>query len=233
MSTRPSNLQEACAPLFLYLTAFRRNAETNETSVEDLRDALVREFEQIERAAEGDRRLQGQFQRVRYPLIAAIDQVVLGSNWPNRMAWSMQLLELHYYQTSEGGERFFKFADEILGDPGNDSGDIAAVLFTCVALGFQGSLYGDRRELDRKRQLLFEKARLKTADEKLTPEAYGRNSPRETAKLPTAGIFRFVLVALAAILFALLAGDAVTTFKNRKANAQIAEHAQRLSQPEH
>jgi type VI secretion system protein ImpK len=228
MTTRPANLHEACTPLFSYLTTFRRNAETNSASVEDLRDALVREFGLVERTCDGDRKLKTQFDRVKYALVAAVDQVVLGSNWPNRMAWSMQLLELHYFQTSEGGDRFFDFADEVLGDPSNDAAEIAHVLFTCLALGFQGKLYGDRKELERKRQLLFEKARLKASDEKLAPEAYGRNSPRELSKLPTAGIFRFVLVALGAVLFALLAGDAVTSFKNRKANQQIREHAERL-----
>lgn len=230
MTTRPTNLHAACTPLFLYLTTFRRNAETNSASVEDLRDALVAEFESVERACESDRRLKSQFERVRYALVSAVDQIVLGSNWPNRMAWSMQLLELHYYQTSEGGDRFFQFVDEVLGDPSNDAAEIAQVLFTCVALGFQGALYGDRRELERKRQQLFEKARLNTGDEKLAPDAYGRNSPRENAKLPTAGMLRFALVALGAILFALLAGDAVTTFKNRKANKQIRQHAERLAQ---
>lgn len=231
MATKPASLHEACTPLFSYLTTFRRNAETNTASVEELHAALERELDAIERACESDRKLRPLFERVKYPLIAAADQIVLGSNWPNRMAWSMQLLEMKLCQTSEGGDKFFEIVDEVLGDPSNDAAGVAHVLFTCIALGFQGKLYGARKELERKRQLLFEKARLASSDERLAPEAYDRNSPREPARLPTAGILRFVLVAMGAVLFALLAGDAVTTFKNRKANQQIREHAERLAQP--
>ncbi len=232
MATKPASLHEACTPLFSYLTTFRRNAETNSASVEDLHGELERELDSIERTCDSDRKLRAQFQRVKYPLIAAADQVVLGSNWPNRMAWSMQLLEMKLCQTSEGGDRFFDIVDEVLGDTSNDAADVAHVLFTCIALGFQGKLYGARKELERKRQLLFEKARLASQEERLAPEAYGRNSPREPARLPTAGMLRFVLVAMGALLFALLAGDAVTRFKNRKANQQIREHSERLAQEE-
>lgn len=229
MSSKPASLHEACTPIFLFLTSFRRNAETSALSVEELRERLVREFERVERVCEPDRKLRALFDRTRYALVAAADQVVLGSNWPNRAMWSMQLLEQHYFESAEGGTKFFQIVDELLADTANDAADIAHVLFTCMALGFQGELMGDRKELERRRQLLFEKARLQGAlGPQLAPEAYGRNSPRSVIKLPTAGIVRFVLVALAAILFALLAGDALTTYKNRKANNDIAEQAERL-----
>ncbi|MEO6708748.1 MAG: DotU family type IV/VI secretion system protein, partial [Planctomycetota bacterium] len=198
-------------------------------SVEELRDVLVREFERVERACEGDRKLRNLFDKAKYPLVAAADQVVLGSNWGNRAAWSMQLLEQHYFNTAEAGTKFFQIVDEVLSDTAHETSDLAHVLFTCMALGFQGELLGDRKELDRRRLLLFEKAQLRGAlGDRLAPECYGRNSPRTVAKLPTAGIMRFVLVALAAILFVLLTGDGMTRFKNRKINDKIGQQAETL-----
>lgn len=234
MTSKPASLHEACTPVFLFLTSFRRNSETSTLSVDELRDVLVREIERVERACEQDRKLRTQFERAKYPLVAAADQVVLGSNWNNRAAWSMQLLEQHFYQTAEAGTKFFALVDELLADTANDATDVAHVLFTCMALGFQGELMGDRKELDRRRLLLFEKARLAGAlGERLAPEAYGRNSARTILKLPTAGIVRFVLVALAALLFVLLIGDRMTKFKNRKINQKISLQEQSLRAPQH
>ena len=230
MTSKPASLNEACTPIFLFLTSFRRNAEASALSVDELRDLLVREFERAERSCEGDRKLRALFDRARYPLVAAADQVILSSNWGNRAAWSMQLLEQHYFQTAEAGAAFFKLVDDVLADTANDAAELAQLMFTCMALGFQGELMGERKELERRRQLLFEKARLSGAlGEKLAPECYGRNSPRVVAKLPTAGIMRFALVALAAILFVLLAGDAVTTYKNQKDNDLIHQRVEDLN----
>ncbi len=229
MTSKPASLHEACTPIFLFLTSFRRNAETSTMSVEELREVLVREFESAKSACESDRKLRSLFDRARYPLVAAADQVVLSSNWTNRAAWSMQLLEQHYFETSEAGVKFFTLVDDVLADTASDATELALVLFSCMALGFQGELLGDRKELDRRRQLLFEKARLRGAlGEKLAPECYGRNSPRSVTKLPTAGILRFMLVAIAAIVFVLLLGDAMTTFKNRKPNENIRSQADLL-----
>ncbi|HUR29165.1 MAG TPA: DotU family type IV/VI secretion system protein [Planctomycetota bacterium] len=232
MTSKPGSLHEACTPIFLFLTSFRRNSETSTLGIDELRDLLVREIERVERACENDRKLRAQFERAKYALVAAADQVVLGSNWNNRAAWSMQLLEQHFYQTAEAGTKFFALVDELLADTANDAAEVAHVLFTCMALGFQGELMGDRKELDRRRLLLFEKARLAGAlGDRLAPESYGRNSPRTISKLPTAGIMRFVLVALAALLFVLLIGDRMTEFKNRKINQQIGEQEQSLRTP--
>ncbi len=229
MTSKPASLHEACTPIFLFLTSFRRNAETSVLSVEELRDVLVREFESAERACESDRKLRALFDRARYALVATADQVVLSSNWTNRAAWSMQLLEQHYFNTAEAGTKFFSILDEVLGDTANDSAELALVLFTCMALGFQGELIDNRKELERRRQLVFEKARLRGAlGDKLAPECYGRNSPRTITKLPTGGIVRFVMVALAAILFVLLSGDALTKLKNSKRNKQIEQQVTNL-----
>src|SRR5690242_20412328 len=137
MTSKPASLHEACTPIFLFLTSFRRNAETSTLGVDELRDVLMREFERAESACESDRRLRSLFDRARYPLVAAADQVVLSSNWPNRAAWSMQLLEQHYFNTSEAGARFFTLVDDVLADTATDASELAMVLFSCMALGFQ------------------------------------------------------------------------------------------------
>lgn len=208
MPERSPTLSEACAPVLLYLTTFRRNSTSSAQTIEGLQQALQREFDKVRRVCDEDFKLRPLFDRAFYALVVAADQVVLSSAWPQRAGWSVQLLEQHYFQTAEGGKRFFRFVDEILADPGDGAVEIAELLFTCMALGFQGELLGEPRELERRRRQLYEKARLPgRMGETLTPEAYGRDVPRRMPRLPTLGILRLSMIAVAAIIFAVVIGN--------------------------
>ncbi len=222
-------LSEACAPFFAYLATFRRNAETSNLDIPALHEALQGGVAFIGSSCEKDPDLLRRFERIWYALVVTADQIVLSSTWPHRAAWSLQLLEAHYFKSFEGGSKFFKLAREVLDDSGPDAPHLAEVMFTCMGMGFQGELAGERRELDRIRMQLFEKARLTTSmGGRLAPDAYGRNSNLTTVKLPTTGILRLAAIALGALLFALLAGDAVTSFKNKKTTKQIDALVERL-----
>lgn len=222
-------LAEACAPIFLHLTAFRRNAATSPLTIQELQDSLKRYVEAVRGRCAEDPHLGPLFERILYALVTTADQVVLSSNWAQRAGWSMNLLEFHYFSSSEGGSKFYRLVDEVLNDPTDEAAELAEVLFSCMALGFQGELLGEKAELERRRRQLYEKARLPGAiGDTLTPDAYGRNAAREAIKLPTAGILRLVLIGLAAILFAVLAGNSVTKFKNRSVLSDIDSQLEEL-----
>lgn len=222
MGEKKQTLAEACSPFFLYLATFRRNAESSNLDAAGLHEALQGGIDFVGSACEGDPDMLRKFERVWYGLVVTADQVVLSSSWPHRAGWSMQLLEAHYFKSFEGGSKFFRLVNEVLDDSGPDAPEVAEVLFTCMGMGFQGELMGERRELDRLRMRLFEKSRLTTSmGGHLTPDAYGRNSNLTTVKLPTAGILRLAAVALGAVLFALLAGEAVTDYKNREVEERV------------
>ncbi len=212
---REPTLTEACAPLFLYLTTFRRNSLTSKMAVAELKQALVREVDAARARCDADRRLRPLFERMHYPLVATVDQIVLQSAWTQRPAWALNLLETHFFKSAEGGKRFFKIVDQVLADPTEESRELAELLFTGMGLGFQGELQGERAELQRLRQLLYDKARLPAASgEPLAPDCYGRNNPRSARRLPTAGILRVALVALAAVVLAVVLVYAVTSRRN-------------------
>jgi len=233
MGDKKQTLADACAPFFLYLATFRRNAESSNLDIPGLHEALQGGVEFVGSSCEGDPDLLRRFERVWYALVVTADQVVLSSSWPNRSGWSMQLLEAHYFKSFEGGSKFFKIANEVLDDSSPDAPEVAEVLFMCLGMGFQGELMGERRELDRIRMRLFEKARLTTSlGGHLAPDAYGRNSNLNTVKLPTVGILRLAAVALGAVLFALLAGDAVTAYKNSKTTERIEELLEQVEDEE-
>lgn len=212
MSTSSQRLQDACAPLFLFLATFRRNAKTSQKDVAGLRSDLEGELAKVQEACTKDQDLAPLWERVRYGLVTTADQVILSSPWANRAGWSMQLQEAEVYGTREGGKRFFQLVQQALDDATKDGPLLAHILFHCMGLGFQGELRNDRAELQRIRQQLFEKAQLPSQmTEKLTPDSYERNSAKSALKLPTVGIYRLVVVGIAAIVFALLAGGTATS----------------------
>jgi type IV/VI secretion system ImpK/VasF family protein len=226
------SLHQACAPFLLYLATFRRNSATSTVSIQQLQTALKRELEKVKSQATEDPRLGPLFERAFYPLVATADQVVLGSAWTQRMGWSMNLLETQYFGRAEGGKEFYRHVDQVLSDRSEGAAELAELLFACMALGFQGELLGERTELERRRQQLFEKARLAGAMGKvLTPDAYGRNTTKDVAVLPTTGIIRLVGVTVGALVFALLAGRVATTSLTQKDRDEVAQIVQTLDGP--
>tara|TARA_R110002072_G_scaffold10569_3_gene49100 strand:- start:2980 stop:3714 length:735 start_codon:yes stop_codon:yes gene_type:complete len=222
MADNQRTLSDACAPLFLMLSAFRRNAATATTTIKDLKVTLQREFDRVRTECERDPRLHPQFERAFYALVATADQVVLSSAWSQRAGWSMNLLETHYFGRAEGGKEFYRLVDAILDEGGDSAADIAKELFRCMAMGFQGELMGERTELDRRRRQLFEKARLAgSVGETLTPDAYGRNASRDMTKLPTVGILRMVAVTIAALIVFKLGAVVVTSASTSEVRERV------------
>ncbi|MEM9379937.1 MAG: DotU family type IV/VI secretion system protein [Planctomycetota bacterium] len=214
---RPETLSEACAPVLMYLATFRRNAATTGISLQALQNALRAELDKVRVHCERDPRLAPLLHRSFYALVATADQVVLGSAWPERASWSMSLLETSYFGSASGGTTFFAFVEEIKHEPTEAAAEIAGLLFLCMAMGFQGQLRGERRELELRRQELFDKARLGATDSvqdggerRMTPDAYGRNSTIQGVKLPTVSTLRVAAVALVAIIASLAFGRIVT-----------------------
>jgi type VI secretion system protein ImpK len=231
MTAKSMSLTEACAPVFLYLTTFRRNATTSRAGIKEVKDALQREVENVQANCETSVRLRPLADRILYPLVATADQVLLTSSWNQRAGWSMTLLETHYFKTAEGGRKFFRVVEEVLGDPTEAGRELAEVLFVCMGLGFQGELMGERKEFERRRQLLFEKARLPGAmGAELAPECYAKNVVRPARRLPMAGILRLALVALAALIFA-FAVVATATGLRTDFKDEITEQLKQLPTP--
>ena len=226
-------LNEACAPLFLFLATFRRNSGTSKATIQELQTSLQREIEQTKARCERDAKLSALHERIQYALVATADQVVLSSSWTQRAGWSMHLLETHYFGRAEGGRQFYRIVDEVLSDATEAAPDLAEVLFTCMALGFQGELLGERSELERRRRQLFEKARLPgRLGSPLTPDAFGRNMQRDLTRLPTVGTIRMVGITVGAVLFALLAGRVATRAITSEDIDKIDEIVQKLENPE-
>lgn len=228
---RQETLPEACAPVLAHLATFRRNAATTGLTIQAVHSALRVELDRVRAHCERDPRLAPLIERSFYALVATADQVVLTSAWPQRTAWSMHfLLESTYFRQANGGSQFFRFVEEIKHEPTEAASEIAALLFHCMALGFQGELIGERRELEKRRQELFDKARLGDVgaaadgnERHLAPDAYGKNSTLQSAKLPTVNALRLVAVALVALVAAWSFGAITTSLDSSADREQLDE----------
>ncbi|MEZ5978981.1 MAG: hypothetical protein R3F34_12260 [Planctomycetota bacterium] len=118
----------------------------------------------------------------------------------------------------------------MLDDPGPDAPAFASVLFMCMSIGFQGELMGERIELDHARACSTSRVSSAVIGSQLTPDAYGRNSPLTTVKLPTIGVLRLAAIGLGAVVFALVAGRAATSIKNSDVTSRIGKTVERLEE---
>jgi len=223
------SLAPVCSPLFFYLTGFRRNSATSALAPAEVRRRLKEILDAIHRECEEHDRLSKVLPKVWYALVVTADQAILSSDWSEKVTWSLDLLETTIFSTSEGGHRFYEMVEETLSRPGDEAAEIAEVMFTCMALGFQGELLGDRKRYERKRMDLYEKARLPGAlGETLAPQAYGRNAAKTLVRLPKVGLSRVILVTLATLLFFVLVGYFYTGHLSSKTRGEVQGLIQKI-----
>ena len=205
MAEQRLSLAAATSPLFLYLSTFWRSAASSRATQQEVKEQLLAIFEKIADECRREPRLAPLYERIHYALVAAADQIVLSSTWPERTKWALAPLEKDLFKKLEGGKRFFRLVDEVLQEPTAEAAEIAECLFQCIALGFRGELIGEKRELERMRRSLFEKARLAGAlGNRLTPDASDRTVPGRPVTLPTTRTLRLVALAVASLVFLLL-----------------------------
>ncbi len=166
-----SKLFRAASPLFLYLVSFRRKVRKGyQVRLEMVREDLERLFEEMERETRVDPRLDALWAKAKYPLAVLADEVLLHSEWEHAKKWESGLLEQHYFQTNIGGDKIFSVASELR----HDEVELAAILYTAIALGVRGSYFRYPEKLAEVKSKLYRQMSeyLADAQKQLTPAAY-------------------------------------------------------------
>lgn len=187
------------APLFLFLTSFRRKVRRGvKVDLRDAADRLEEIFGQMGGESRQDPRLESLYEKVKYPLVVLADEILLHSGWEFAPQWESQLLEERYFSTNIGGEKYFSIANEIK----PDDTELAAVLFTGIALGFGGK-YRERPEKlseVRKRLYRLNAEYIASLGDKITPAAY-HVDPQPARKLsPLLNLYRVLIVAFGVLV---------------------------------
>lgn len=187
------------SPLFLFLTSFRRKVRRGiRVELSEASDRLEEIFGQMAGESRQDPRLESLYDKVKYPLVVLADEILLHSGWEHAQAWEGQLLEEKYFSTNIGGEKYFSLANEIK----PDDTELAAVLFTGIALGFGGK-YRERPEKlseVRKRLYRLNAEYIASLGDKITPAAY-HVDPQPSRKLsPLLNLYRVLIVAFGVLV---------------------------------
>jgi type IV/VI secretion system ImpK/VasF family protein len=190
-----TELFNLASPLFLFLVSFRRKVQKRYTVSESMVLGDLEElFARMERKARTDVRLEELYKKAKYPLAVLADEILIHSDWEHAASWQRQhLLEKSYFGTNIGGDEIFRLASELR----YDEVEMAAILFTAIALGVRGTFHHKPEKLAEVRSKLYRQMSEYLADSQhqLTPGAY-HVTPREARKIsPAVTLARVALVS--------------------------------------
>jgi type IV/VI secretion system ImpK/VasF family protein len=182
---------------FLLVATFRERLASNSLpSIAEIEREALTVFRNMDQEAERDERLNARYQKIRYGLVALIDEVIFTSDWESAPDWP--LLEAHFYNSNTAGHQVY---DQISKLSGADE-DLAEIWFYILALGFRGkhALHPQRwndQLVDLHRRLPRE---AQGRDDRMTPEAY-RVISREARRLdPLFNLWRSLLIFAGAMV---------------------------------
>ena len=185
--------------LFLFLTSFRRKVRHGvRVDIRDASDRLEEIFGQMAGEVRQDPRLEALYEKVKYPLVVLADEILLHSGWESAPQWEGQLLEEKMFGTNIGGEKYFSIANELR----PDDTELAAILFTGIALGFGGKYRERPEKLSEVRKRLYRQNAeyMATLGDKITPAAY-HVDPQPAKKLsPLLNLYRVLIVAFGVLV---------------------------------
>lgn len=182
------------APLFLFLTSFRRKVRKGvKIELSEAAARLDETFAAVARDARQDPKLEALYEKARYPLVVLSDEILLHSGWEHADEWENHLLEEKLFGSNIGGEKYFSLANELR----PEETELAAILYTGIALGFGGKYRERPEKLADVRQRLYRMNAeyIATFGDKITPAAY-HVDPTPSRKLsPLINLYRVLIVA--------------------------------------
>ena len=194
-----TELFNLASPLFLFLVSFRRKVQKRYSVSESMVLGDLEElFARMERMARADVRLEELYKKAKYPLAVLADEILIHSEWEHADSWQRQhLLEKRYFGTNIGGDEVFRLASELR----YDEVEMAAILFTAIALGVRGTYHRKPDKLAEVRSKLYRQMSeyLADAQRQLTPAAY-HVTPKEARKISPAVTLARVAIVSAGLL---------------------------------
>jgi type IV/VI secretion system ImpK/VasF family protein len=182
------------AGLFLFLTSFRRKVRKGvRVELTEASSRLDEIFAAQAREVRQDPKLEALYEKVRYPLVVLSDEILLHSGWDQATEWENRLLEEKVFGSNIGGEKYFSMANELR----PEETELAAILYTGIALGFGGKYRERPEKLADVRQRLYRMNAeyIATFGDKITPAAY-HVDPTPARKLsPLINLYRVLIVA--------------------------------------
>jgi len=132
---RPTLLQ-LTSGLFSLVMTLRQTGRYGQEP--ELRDRLRRYLDAMDQHGLRCGYPQGDLTEAKFPLVAFIDEVILGSDWEYRERWRDRPLQLDLFGERTAGQRFFTRLEELRRE-GSARREVLEVYHLCLTLGFAGS----------------------------------------------------------------------------------------------
>jgi type IV/VI secretion system ImpK/VasF family protein len=194
-----TELFRLASPLFLFLVSFRRKVQKGYPVSESMVLGDLEElFAKMDRKARSDVRLEALYEKAKYPLVVLADEILLHSDWEHTSSWEKNhLLEEKYFHTNIGGDKIFQLASELR----YEEVEMAAILFTAIALGVRGTYHRKPDKLAEIRSKIYRQMSEYLADSQhqLTPAAY-HVTPKPARKISPAVTLARVAIVGAGLL---------------------------------
>jgi type VI secretion system protein ImpK len=129
------SLQDLATGLFSVILSLRGSSSYG--SEDALRQRIKAFLDGIDREGLDAGLGQDDIRAVKYPLLAFIDETILGSNWEHRELWRTNPLVNELFNDRLAGTRFFTNLNEIRRG-GDARHDLLEVYHLCLTLGFEG-----------------------------------------------------------------------------------------------
>jgi type VI secretion system protein ImpK len=134
-TARPT-LQQLTSGIFSLVMTLRQTGRYGQEP--ELRDRLRRYLDTMEQHGLRSGYTQGDLTEVKFPLVAFIDEVILGSDWEHRERWRDRPLQLDLFGERTAGQRFFTRLEELRRE-GSSRREVLEIYHLCLTLGFAGS----------------------------------------------------------------------------------------------
>ncbi len=151
------------------------------------------------------------FEEALFAVVVWIDEAILCSSLPIRREWPNYLLQLHFFNTNNGGDEFYDCLEAV-----NPEDEQLTEVFTyCFALGFHGQLYADSEILAEKRAELYLSLRgdeEAASSDRLFPAGYRSSKAGQGYKPPQRQSMRTAVLFLLP-LFVLACGYIICSYR--------------------
>ena len=219
-------LREITKDLFLFVATFRERIERGQNpQVNQIRNEVRGIFGDMDYKAKGDPAVYARYEKLRYGLVALVDEVVLNADWKEAASWPV--LELEFYNTNIAGNHVYELVKSLT--PADK--DLIEGYFFILALGFRGQYTFEEPKWAEHLQQLYRQLprKLDETETRLTPEAY-RVIPRKSQKLdPLFSLVRSLLIfficAATVIVFYQVAWGSVVR-EARESSRQVIQYIQ-------
>ena len=129
------HLLELTSGMFTMILALRRSRDLGQE--EALRQRVTARFANLEREGFEAGFTREDMDKVRFALVAFLDETILDSDWAHREYWRDRPLQLDLFGERRAGSRFFEELQDMRGR-GEARREVVEVYGQCLALGFEG-----------------------------------------------------------------------------------------------